>query len=119
MTSTITKADRLVQEFSERVGLDPVDAHRSAFVALACAQGWTKVRIGRYLGISRARVGQKVEKLEHYAATVSGMPTLKAIMTRCETIKAQRRDSDDLVAYTYEDWHDLDFARRLLETVAG
>jgi hypothetical protein len=101
------------------VGLDLVDAHRSAFVAFACSQGWTKARIGRYLGISRARVGQKVDKLEHYASETTGVPTLKAVMRKCETVKSTRRESDDLVVYTFDDWRDVEFARRLVESVAS
>lgn len=114
----MTKADRLIAEFTDKIGLEVVDAHRVAFTALAVDRGWTKARIGRYLGISRARVGQKVEKLEHYAATVSAVPTLKALMRHAKTVKAERRDSDDLVRYDAKDWASLEFARSLVDLVA-
>lgn len=113
----MTKADRLIAEFTDKIALDAVDAHRGAFTALAVDKGWTKARIGRYLGISRARVGQKVDKLEHYA-TLQGVPALKALMRHAATVKAERRDSDDLVRYDVGDWQNLDFARSLIDLVA-
>lgn len=114
----MTRTDRLIAEFTDRIGLEPVDAHRGAFTALAIDKGWTKARIGRYLGISRARVGQKVEKLEHYAATAQGIPTLKALMRHAATVEATGRNSDVLVKYDAADWTDLQFARSLVDLVA-
>jgi hypothetical protein len=112
-----TRAVRLLDELVGTVGLDATDAHRAAFVAFAMSKGWTKARIGRYLGISRARVGQKVDKLEDYAAT-KDVPTLKRVMAVADTVRSERRETDDLVEYGPSDWEDQDFARRLVEMVA-
>lgn len=112
-----TKAERLITELTDKVKLDPVDAHRAAFAALAASKGWTKARIGRYLGISRERVGQKLDKLAHYAATRRDLPTLKAAMRKAAATPAQRRASDDLVAFEVSYWEDLDQARRLIDTL--
>lgn len=49
------------------MNLGSVDARRAAFAALAFATGWKKARIGRYLNISRARVGQRIKKYQQYA----------------------------------------------------
>jgi hypothetical protein len=113
----VTDADKLVRELSEKIGLEAVDAHRSAFTALACSSGWTKARVGRWLGISRARVGQKVDKLLYYATTRKDVPTLTRVMTTAANIRASRSDYDDLVAYEPEEWDDLDLARRLIDSV--
>lgn len=100
------------------IGLEATDAHRAAFVALAVSRGWTKARIGRYLGISRARVGQKVAKLEDYAHFQgSKVPTLKRVIGVASTIRPARHETDDLVQYQVDDWLDIEFARRLVDMV--
>jgi hypothetical protein len=109
-----TLADDLVAELTGPVGLGAVDAHRSAFIALSCAQGWTKARIGRYLGVSRARVGQRFDKLLHYATTLDTVPRLTEQMQRAVRVTPRRGEYDDLVEFKVEDWQDLDFARDLL-----
>lgn len=110
-------ADQLVAELVGQIGLEPVDAYRSAFTALACSQGWTKARVGRWLGISRARVGQKVDKLLHYATTRDDVPVLTNTMKAAHGAEIKRTDMDDLVAYHADDWRDLEFARRLIDNV--
>lgn len=113
-------AQTLVRELVESVGLEPVDAHRSAFTALACSAGWTKARVGRYLGISRARVGQKMDKLLHYATTLSDTPVLTATMRqamRTPPTKSEKGDAQDAVGYGVEDWEDLAFAEALVAKV--
>lgn len=117
MTVETTRADRLLDELVGTVGLEATDAHRAAFVAFAMSKGWTKARIGRYLGISRARVGQKVDKLEDYAAT-KDVPTLKRVMAVVGVTASERRETDDLVEYNPADWDDVGFARRLVEMVS-
>lgn len=107
-------ADTLIAELTEKVGLEPVDAHRSAFTALACSAGWTKARVGRYLGISRARVGQKVDKLLHYATTRSDTPVLTATMRQAVRTPPVRTEYDELIEFDQADWEDLDFARGLI-----
>ncbi len=110
-------ADALVAELSEKVGLDAVDAHRSAFTALACSKGWTKARVGRWLGISRARVGQKFDKLLHYATTRDDTPVLTTTMRLAVRTPARRTEYDDVVAYSVGQWNDLDFARSMMQHV--
>lgn len=113
-------ARRLVLELQDVVGLDPVDACRSAFTALAVGRGWSKARVGRYLGISRARVGQKVEKLEHYAfAYGERAPGLQAVVARFGLQHPAAAGLSPPVAFDVADWDDLGFARRLIDRVAG
>jgi hypothetical protein len=113
----VSRADALIRELTEQVGLEAVDAHRSAFTALACSQGWTKARVGRWLGISRARVGQKVDKLLHYAMTREDVPTLTEVMRLAARAKPAKTAYDDLVAYDVADWADQTFARQLMARV--
>lgn len=126
-----TKADRLIAEFRS-LGLGEANAHRSAFVALALRRGWSKGRISRYLGISRARVGQRVDKMEHYVSENPGsLPTLKAALSKAEAVAmelAAASDSDrkrkkaidrvsESIAFDAHDWDDIDFARRLVDSL--
>lgn len=60
---------RLVDEFEEKLDLNSVDARRAAFVVLTLAKGWRKAKIARYLGVSRARVGQRAVRYEQCAET--------------------------------------------------
>lgn len=105
----------LLRELTEEIKLEPVDAHRSAFTALACARGWTKARTGRYLGISRARVGQKVDKLLHYATTLETVPTLTRTMRRAVRMVPARGNMDAVVEFRADDWNDLEFARQMVD----
>lgn len=114
----MTEADRLIREFEEKLGQNVVDAHRNAFTALAMRRGWSKARIGRYLGISRARVGQKVEKLEHYVHSQRGIPTLKRVMTQADDVRPVRSPHDQTIEWQGDDWADLTFARSAVELVA-
>lgn len=107
-------APKLVAEFRDVIGLDAVDASRSAFTALAVSKGWTKARIGRYLGISRARVGQKVDKLEHYAIA-QRVPVLKATLAKAPA-KATNAGSPG-IGFHADDWQDESFALGLLQLV--
>lgn len=107
-------AEDLVRELTEQVNLGAVDAHRSAFAALACSNGWSKARVGRYLGISRARVGQKIDKLLHYATTLDTVPILTKTMKQAVRKKSVRGEYDDVVEFGAEQWEDLNFAKQLL-----
>lgn len=107
-------AETLIRELTEEVGLEQVDAHRSAFTALACASGWTKARVARYLGITRARVGQKFDKLLHYATTLDSTPTLTGVMLRASRTQAEAGPNDAMVEYTVADWEDEEFARMMI-----
>lgn len=112
-----SRTDSLLTELAS-CGLGPVDAHRGAFTALACSSGWTKARVGRYLGISRARVGQKVDKLLHYATDAGyNVPTLTDTMRKAVRRKPERGDYDEVVQFTQSDWDDLTFARSLIDRI--
>lgn len=118
MTDAPTRADRLVAELRDHCGLGDVDAHRAAFCALALARGWPKARIGRYLGISRARVGQKAEKLQDYAHEhAERMPTLTRALTVADSVTATP-SGGPVVEFSVEDWSDLSFAAGLCEIVS-
>jgi hypothetical protein len=110
----------LVREFQEVLGLEPVDAHRSAFTALAFFnRRWTKAKIGRYLGISRARVEQKVNKYVDHAKG-DKMPVLARVVgeqTNGHLPKREKNLRDALVEYTPDDWQDLTFAGEMLKRV--
>ena len=80
---TTKQVNKLLNEL-EGSGLSAVDAHRSAFAALAFSRGWSKAKIGRFLGISRARVGQKIDKLWLYA---NSCPTLEELLEQDQTIR--------------------------------
>jgi hypothetical protein len=110
------RVERLVHELQEQAGLNEVDAYRAAFTALALAEGWSKARIGRYLGISRARVGQKVEKLQDYAHTLK-VPTLKRLMSKAD-IAHRVRDERLAIQFKTADWSDLEFARGMCAMLA-
>lgn len=106
--------DRQISELLaelEAHGLGAVDAHRSAFAALAYSRGWSKAKIGRFLGISRARVGQKIDKLWLYA---NSCPTLDAML---QEPPASYSDADFSVGFEADDWQDIEFARALVDRV--
>lgn len=111
------KAAKLVQELRGPLGLNEVDALRAAFTVLAVRQGWSKARIGRYLGISRARVHQRVGKYESYAAA-SGFPVLKKTLNG-KTPKPDHNGPDLAVSFHRSDWEDEDFAAGMLNRVVG
>ena len=110
--------EKLVQELID-IGQTPVDAHRNAFVALACAQTWTKARIGKWLGISRARVGQKYDKLAYYATHRSDVPCLTDTIAYAESHRAVMTNQDNTVAFDASDWDDLDRAKEWLQLVSS
>jgi hypothetical protein len=104
----------LITELQAQANLSEVDAYRAAFAALALADGWSKARIGRYLGISRARVGQKIDKLFDYTLHVE-VPQLKAVLACASEAKAQQDAAARMVEFKPEDWRDLEWARQMCE----
>ena len=100
-----------MKELAETLQLSDVDAHRAAFAVLAVSEGWPKARIGRWLGISRARVGQRVEKYTKYAETRTDMPKLQLALSNQKPVQ---RDTQRSVGFNQEDWQDLDFAVEML-----
>lgn len=109
-----TQTNKLVTELQEQLGLGPIDAHRSAFVALAYRRGWTKARIGRYLGITRARVEQKIERFKRHAET-GEMPTLSKVMRGANGREPQGKDMR--IGFSSDRWNDLTFAAEMLNRV--
>jgi hypothetical protein len=112
--SGASKVDRLVAEL-RGFGLSDVDAHRAAFCTLALADGWSKARIGRYLGVSRARVGQKVEKLNDYTFDDRvKTPTLNRLMSVADSARPWL-GRDGMVEFEPDAWEDIEFARSLCD----
>jgi hypothetical protein len=95
------------------LALSETDSRRAAFVCLAITNGWTKAKIGRYLGISRSRVGQKVTKYEQYAGMPDRFPVLAEVMSDSKP----PNEHGGIVAYTRQDWLDDDFAVQILNTL--
>lgn len=107
----------LVQEFQAQVpGLTEADAYRSAFAVFALRLGWSKAKIGRYLGISRARVGQRIDRCQEYARGDAPMPVLRRLLLDVE--EAAAGPDDVPVSFAQDDWKDLAFARSMLNQVA-
>lgn len=111
------KVTQLVGEFRSVVGLSEVDAWRSAFTALAHHRGWSIARIGRYLGISRQRVVQRIEKLHQYREN-PGMPMLADLLEN-STANGASGGPDLPVAFELSSWEDREFAFGVLEQVAA
>lgn len=106
--------DKLTKELKQ-IGLGEVDVLRSSFVAIAYSRGWSKAKIGRYLGISRARVGQKIDKLLSYSRT-GEYPTLLHLVTNI----GKNSDDDSIpVGFEASDWKDIEFATALVEIVGN
>lgn len=105
----------LIGEFRDHVGLTETDAYRSAFCALAVNRGWSSARVGRYLGISRARVGQRVEKLRQYTESRDDMPVLTTLMAQPT---APTLGPDLPVAFEPSAWADREFALGILHQLA-
>ena len=111
-------AERLVLELQKGLGLSPVDARRAAFVVLATTQkGWRKAKIARFLGVTRARVGQRVARLERYATEDTRYPVLEQMFS--DAVELEKIGAaDTTVAFKPDDWEDLRFADDLLKRVA-
>jgi Homeodomain-like domain len=106
-------AKRLVEEMQTRLGLNSVDARRAAFVVLAVATGWKNARIARYLGVSRARVGQRVARYERYALTnAKAYPQIAKVLKR----RPKRPDKEGAIqiGFPRTEWNDPAFAVDML-----
>lgn len=94
---------------------DECECNRLVFLALARHHGWNSARIARYMGISRERVRQKIERLSRWADS-SGMPTLCRLLNE----SADTYNATDLpVAFLLEAWRDPEFANGLIDLVAA
>ena len=116
MEKLSAKVERLLAELQTKLGLSPVDARRAAFTILAVARGWPKARVGRYLGVSRARVHQRVGKYQVYAE--SGYPNIKKCLAGDKRRRRTETQSDAAIEFRPEDWESEEFARAMLARVA-
>jgi hypothetical protein len=123
--------EALIAELAEHAGLSEVDAITGAFTAIAYGRGWTQARIARCLGVSRARVAQRVEIMRGYidgyyievAEEVGGskvhfieprtMPVLRtALESRPEKVALT---PDMPICFTPEDWKNRKFTTGLID----
>lgn len=79
--STVTLAEDLTIEFSQKARLKQDDAMISAFIVLAYTCGWSYARTGRYVGLSRQRIDQKIIKYRGYLDK-HDMPVLAKLLDR-------------------------------------
>lgn len=116
--ATLTpQATALVDEFKLQVaGLSEADCYKSAFAVFALHRGYSKAKIARYLGLTRARVGQKVQKCEEYARR-GQMPVLASLLESTQYGNGTDH-SDDPIAYTKDDWLNPEFAVGMVNRVA-
>lgn len=112
MAKQTKSATQLIEEFRQVLNLSEADASRAAFCVIALSKDWPKAKIGRYLGISRSRIGQKVEKYEQYADD-DRFPVLRSYMRQVG--QAKQSESAALAGYTRHDWEDPVFAEKMLE----
>lgn len=107
---------QMTEEFEAHVGLSPTEARRSVFIALAAARRWNNAQIGRYLGVHRMRVSQKLEKYKGYVAS-GKMPLLTQVM---ESITpGPEITSLAPVAFEQSDWEDKEFALGMIDLVSS
>jgi hypothetical protein len=106
------EAEKLEQEFEQRLKLNPVEAHRATFVVLALSKGWRHARIARYLGVTRHRIGQRAERYQQYAAS-GEFPALTGFLNG--NTPAPTSESEVHVEFRPEDWQDLTFAVGLID----
>lgn len=112
------KARRLVAELQTKLGLSDVDSRRAAFVVLAVAAGWRKARIGRYLDVSRARVGQRVSRYEQYAES-GDWPEIGKVLANVKPLQPEKMARNGgHVVFSRKDWESLEFANDLLNRLA-
>jgi hypothetical protein len=112
MAKKTNTADQLIKELQTTLKLSEADAARASFCVIALSRDWPKAKIGRYLGISRSRVGQKVEKYEQYAED-DRFPVLQSYMSQIG--QSKQTESAALAGYSRKDWEDPKFAGKMLE----
>jgi hypothetical protein len=109
------ETEKLVRELIDVIGQDKTEAHRNAFIVLAAGRRWSKAKIARYLGVTRARVGQKLEKLENYGYEKGELTPVLNAMLPATRERAKPGTHDALVSFKPEEWADPDLAVRLVE----
>lgn len=110
-----SEARQLVEEFQGNLALDERDALRSAFIVFAYRRGYSKAKIGRFQGISRARVEQKVSKYLQYAQTGALWPVLGDAMPSTPPEPNGHREVS--VSFKADDWKDLNWAIEMVNRV--
>lgn len=113
-----TQTQALIHEFEAVLPSDR-DVKRATFTILALCRGWQQARIARYLGISRARVGQKIDQYNDYGdQRKAKMPVLVENLRQTEK---QRRSMPEqpLIQFTLADWNDQEFVQSMLLLVSS
>lgn len=104
--------DELRNELADNLDLTPEDLNRAVFTLLAYGRGWSKARIGRLLGVSRARVHQRIERYQRYAQDEpERWPVVRDILERSPGAIAEHWFNPEL---TTGHWADPDFANRMI-----
>lgn len=111
-----TQTAKLVAEFQANLGLSEVDAQRAAFCVLAARRGWSKARTGRYLGVSRARVHQRMLKYQVYAES-GQFPELAKVMDMGNRKPKDPDSGETSVSFTPQHWDDPSFVEGMLQRV--
>ena len=115
---TAGQIEGLVDEFrATGFGRTEADARRAAFTALTWAAGWSTARMGRFLGVSRARIGQRVEKLKVWAQDPD-MPTLRRVMAKERKVEPAWL-ADMPVAFPADNWQDDSFSGGILSLLSS
>ena len=115
MTHTLPAQTRkLLEELSALIP-EGADVYRAAFTILAYNKGWSNARIGQFLGITRHRVGQKIEQYEGYADKLSHrMPTVAKLMNGGRP-ECKGQPQRAVVTFKRDDWKREQFS---IETLA-
>lgn len=111
-------ARKLKDELQERLQLSDSDALRATFVVLAYEKGWSQARIGRYLGVTRHRIHQRIARYEAYSGAKITFPVLASHINGRKR-PAQVPRGEPGVAAKPEDWDNVEFAVEMINRVAA
>jgi hypothetical protein len=107
----------LIEELEKYLELPPAEARRTAFLILAHHRGWPKAQIARYMGISRARVGQRIDRLRAHTDK-DRLGPIASDLLRGQPVAATGITTPFL-GFEADRWEDRAFADRMLEMVAA
>lgn len=108
-------ARKLVKEFEGQLHLEPIEAYRATFIVLAVERGWQHARIARYLGVTRHRIGQRVQRYREYAMS-DRFPQLSKLFG--DAAPKPNPEQGVKICFQAEDWSDLTLARELINRVS-